>query len=94
LRQVEYFQCFFTVLTLALLLIFLNIFPFHFTENTVPIFCVEPEPEAEPEPSPGAGALIKSEAPKKAPDGPKMGGSREKAPAPEHWLNLTRLYCF
>ena len=57
-------------------------FPFHFTENTVPIFCVEP--------SPGAGALIKSEAPKKAPDGPKMGGSGEKAPAPapEHWNNL------
>ena len=45
---------------------------------------MEPEPEAEPEPSPGAGALIKSEAPKKAPDGPKMGGSGEKAPAPEH----------
>ena len=82
MRRVEYFQCFFTVLTLALLLIFKNIFPFHFTENAVPIFCVEPEPEAEPEPSPGAGALIKSEAPKKAPDGPKMGGSGEKAPAP------------
>ena len=43
---------------------------------------MEPEPEAEPEPFPGAGALIKSEAPKKAPDGPKMGGSGEKAPAP------------
>ncbi len=53
---------------------------------------MEPEPEAEPEPSPGAGALIKSEAPKKAPDGPKMGGSGEKAPAPapapEHWIIL------
>ena len=48
---------------------------------------MEPEPEAEPEPSPGAGALIKSKAPKKAPHGPKMGGSGEKAPAPapEHW---------
>ena len=80
-KSSEYFQCFFTVLTLALLLIFLNIFHFHFTENTVPIFCVEPEPEAEPSP----GALIESEAPKKAPDGPKMGSSGEKAPAPEHW---------
>ncbi len=54
---------------------------------------MEPEPEAEP--SPGAGALIKSEAPKKAPDGPKMGGSGEKAPAlaPEHCI-LYQYICF
>ena len=66
---------FFYCINFSIIIIFLNIFSLHFTENTVPIFCVEPEPEAEPEPSPGAGALIKSEAPKKAPDGPKMGGS-------------------
>ena len=36
----------------------------------------------------GAGALIESEAPKKAPDGPKKGGSGEKASAPEHWYTL------
>ena len=57
---------------------------------------MEPEPEAEPEPSPGAGALIKSEAPKKAPDGPKMGGSGEKAPAPpsapKHWFKDNGIY--
>ena len=43
-----------------------------------------------PEPSPGA--LIKSEAPKKTPDGPKMGGSGEKTPAPEHWLKQSRVH--
>ena len=60
---------FFTVLTLALLL---NFFSLSFYQKYCPnLLC-------------GAGALIKSEAPKKTPDGPKMGGSGEKTPAPEH----------
>ena len=66
------------------IIIKLNIFfsPLILSKNNVPIFCVEPE--SEPEPPSGAGALIESETPKKAPHGPKRGGSWEKAPAPEH----------